>query len=116
MSFSSNTATPVGGLPMTEKWQDEKWAEDIWYRGKVTRRRIVGWGAGAIGAAMLVPAPWRAAFGAAAPYKIGSLQPLSGAAALGGKTAVVGLQMAIDRINKAGGVNGRPLEGIIADE
>jgi branched-chain amino acid transport system permease protein len=30
---------------------------------------------------MLVPAPWRAAFGAAAPYKIGSLQPLSGAAA-----------------------------------
>jgi hypothetical protein len=53
---------------MTEKWQDEKWAEDIWYRGKVTRRSVVGWGAGAIGAAMLVPAPWRAAFGAAKPF------------------------------------------------
>src|ERR1700686_3773104 len=101
---------------MTEKWKDEAWAQDIWYRGKVTRRRFVGWGAGAIGAAMLVPAPWRAAFGAAAPYKIGSLQPLSGAAALGGKTAVVGLQMAIDRVNASGGVNGRPLEAIIADD
>ena len=30
---------------MTEKWKHEKWAEDIWYRGKVTRRSIVGWGA-----------------------------------------------------------------------
>ena len=101
---------------MTEKWKDEAWAQDIWYSGKVTRRTLVGWGGGAIGAAMLVPAPWRAAFGAATPYKIGSLQPLSGAAALGGKTAVVGLQMAIDRINKSGGVNGRPLEAIIADD
>ncbi len=101
---------------MTEKWKDEEWAQDIWYSGKVTRRGVVGWGGGAIGTLMLVPAPWRAAFGAATPYKIGSLQPLSGAAALGGKTAVVGLQMAIDRINKAGGVNGRPLEVVIADD
>src|SRR5450631_2848486 len=101
---------------MTEKWKDEAWAQDVWYRGKVTRRTLVGWGGGAIGAMMLVPAPWRAAFGAAAPYKIGSLQPLSGAAALGGKTAVVGLMMAIDRVNAAGGVNGRPLEAIIADD
>ena len=65
---------------------------------------------------MLVPAPWQAAFGQAKPYKIGSEQPLSGAAALGGKTAVVGLQMAIDRINKAGGINGRPLEAVIVDD
>ena len=27
---------------MTEKWKEEKWAEDFWYRGKLTRRRIVG--------------------------------------------------------------------------
>src|SRR6202171_5194325 len=115
MSFSSNTATPVGGLPMTEKWQDEKWAEDIWYHGKIRRRRIVGWGAGAIGAAMLVPAPWRAAFGAAKAFKVGSEQPLSGAGAAGGKTAVVGLQMAADRINASGGINGRPIELVVAD-
>ena len=65
---------------------------------------------------MLVPAPWRAAFGAAKPYKIGSEQPLSGAGAAGGKTAVVGLQMAADRINDSGGVNGRPIELVIADD
>ena len=28
--------------------------EEFWYGGKVTRRRLVGWGAGAIGAALLV--------------------------------------------------------------
>jgi branched-chain amino acid transport system substrate-binding protein len=93
-------------------------AEAVWYRGKVTRRRLIGYGAsaGALGTAMLVPAPWRAAFGQAKPYKIGSLQPLSGAAASGGKTALVGVQMAVDRINGSGGINGRPVELIVADD
>jgi branched-chain amino acid transport system substrate-binding protein len=89
---------------------------ELWYRGKVTRRRLVGYGAGALGATMLVPAPWLAAFGQAKPLKIGTLQPLSGAAAAGGKTSLVGVQMAVDRINKAGGVNGRPVELIVADD
>jgi branched-chain amino acid transport system substrate-binding protein len=101
---------------MTEKWKEEEWAKEFWYEGKVTRRSVVGWGGGAIGALMLVPAPWRAAFGAAKPYKIGSMQPLSGAAAAGGKTALIGLQMAADRINKMGGINGRPVSLIIADD
>jgi branched-chain amino acid transport system substrate-binding protein len=101
---------------MTEKWKEEKWAEDIWYAGKVSRRKFVGWGGGAIGAMMLVPAPWRAAFGQTKSYKIGSEQPLSGPGAPGGKTAVVGLQMAVDRINKNGGVNGRPFELVIVDD
>src|SRR5260221_2756835 len=65
---------------------------------------------------MLVPAPWRAAFGQAKPYKIGTLQPLSGAGAAGGKTALVGIQMAVDRINKSGGINGRPVEIVVADD
>jgi branched-chain amino acid transport system substrate-binding protein len=93
--------------------------DGFWYRGKVTRRRVVGWSAktaGALGAMMLVPAPWRAAFGAEKPYKIGSEQPLSGNAAAGGKTALVGVQMAVDRINKSGGINGRPVELISADD
>jgi branched-chain amino acid transport system substrate-binding protein len=93
-------------------------ASDIWYRGQVTRRRLLGWsatGAGALGACMLVPAPWASVFGQAKPFKIGSMQPLSGAAAAGGKTALVGIQMAADRINKSGGINGRPVEIIIAD-
>ena len=92
--------------------------DGVWYRGKTTRRRVLGYGvsAGALGAAMLVPAPWQAAFGQAKPYKIGSQQPLSGAAAAGGKTALVGLQMAVDRINASGGINGRPVELIVADD
>jgi branched-chain amino acid transport system substrate-binding protein len=103
---------------MAEDWKEQDWAKQFWYSGKTTRRRFIGYGAasaGALGATMLVPAPWRAAFGQAKPYRIGTLQPLSGAAAAGGKTALVGTQMAVDRINKAGGINGRPIELIIAD-
>ncbi len=86
---------------------------------RVTRRRLLGWGsagAGVIGASLLAPAPWRAAFGETKPYKIGTLQPLSGSGAAGGKTALVGIQMAVDRINKSGGINGRPVELIVADD
>jgi len=36
-------------------------------------------------------------------YKVGVLQPLSGVAAAGGKTALVGTQVATERINKSGG-------------
>src|SRR6516162_10295945 len=99
---------------------DDKKAQD-WghcYSGKVTRRRLIGYGtaaAGALGATVLVPAPWREAFGQAKPYKIGTMQPLSGTAAAGGKTSLVGVQMAVDRINKSGGINGRPVELIVAD-
>ena len=92
--------------------------QESWYRGRVTRRRWLGLSAaaaGAIGAGMLVPSPWRAAFGQAKPFKFGTLQPLSGTAAAGGKTALVGVQMAVDRINKAGGLTGRPIELIVAD-
>jgi branched-chain amino acid transport system substrate-binding protein len=103
---------------MAERWQDEAWASDLWWSGKTTRRTFLGLSAataGALGATLLVPAPWREAFGQAKPYKIGTLQPLSGVAAAGGKTALIGTQMAVDRINKAGGVNGRPIELVIAD-
>src|SRR5262252_614142 len=121
----SHPAPPESGiqredLTMAERWHEEPWAraEDFWYSGKVTRRHLLGFGAaaaGALGASMLVPAPWRAAFGQAKPFKLGSLQPLSGTAAAGGKTALVGVQMAVDRINKSGGINGRPVELLVAD-
>src|SRR5262249_34588750 len=104
---------------MADQDNPHDWIEDFWHRGQVTRRRLVGYtaaSAGALGASMLVPAPWLAAFGQAKPYKIGTLQPLSGAGAAGGKTALVGVQMAVDRINKSGGINGRPLEIVVADD
>src|SRR4051812_45728315 len=100
---------------MTDDTRDQ---DAFWHRGQTTRRRVLGYGAsaGALGAAMLVPAPWQAAFGQAKPFKIGTLQPLSGAGATGGKTALVGLQMAVDRINKNKGINGRPVEIVVADD
>ena len=105
---------------MAESWKEEKWAqaEDFWYSGKTTRRRFLGLGAaaaGALGATVAVPAWWRSAFGQAKPYKVGVLQPLSGTGAAGGKTALVGTQMAVDRINQTGGINGRPVELVVAD-
>src|SRR4030095_13262772 len=98
--------------------QQESWAQELWWSGKTTRRRLLGLGvasAGALGATLLVPAPWREAFGHPNPYKIGTPQPLSGTAAAAGKTALIGTQMAVDRINKAGGINGRMVELVISD-
>jgi branched-chain amino acid transport system substrate-binding protein len=103
---------------MAERWHDEPWAKDMWWSGKTTRRRFLGLSAtaaSALGATILVPAPWREAFGQAKPYKIGVLQPLTGVAAAGGKTSLVGTQLAANRINKSGGINGRPVELVVAD-
>src|SRR5258708_2239205 len=101
---------------MAKDWNEQDGFDGWGSSAKVGARRFVGWGAGVAGAAMLVPAPWRAAFGAEKPFKIGTLQPLSGPGAAGGKTALVGVQMAVDRINKSGGINGRPIELVIADD
>src|SRR5262245_37322025 len=104
---------------MTDHEKAQDWGKGFWHSGKVTRRRLIGYsaaGASALGATMLVPAPWEAAFGQAKPYKIGTLQPLSGVAAVGGRTAMVGLQMAADRINRSGGINGRPIALVVADD
>src|SRR2546428_4475606 len=102
---------------MAERWQDVPWAKEIWCSGKPTRPRFLGLSAataGALGATMLVPAPWREAFGQAKPYKIGIMQPLTGVAAAGGKTALVGSMMGIDRINKAGGGKRPALQGVVS--
>ena len=44
------------------------------------------------------------------------MQPLTGVAAYGGKTSLVGVQMAVDRINKSGGIKGRPVELVFYDD
>ena len=85
--------------------------------GVITRRRVLASSAAAVAGTGVSSVPWRVAFAQAKPkpYRIGTMQPLSGAAAIIGKTALVGVQMAVDRINKAGGINGRPVELIVAD-
>jgi branched-chain amino acid transport system substrate-binding protein len=103
---------------MKQIWRDLTSAETVWTPDMVTRRRFIGLGtaaAGAIGATLLIPAPWRNAFGAEKPIKVGGIQPLTGPAASGGLMAKVGQEVAVDRINKMGGINGRPLELIVED-
>ena len=89
-------------------------------RSRITRRRLLRTAAAGsavgLGATMFSPTPWRRAFGAAKPYRFGTEQPLTGVAASGGKTSLVGVQMAVDRINKEGGILGRPVELSIADD
>jgi branched-chain amino acid transport system substrate-binding protein len=83
----------------------------------VTRRRAMATaGAAAVAGAIVAPSPWQRVFGAAKPYKLGTEQPLTGVAALGGKTALVGVQLAVDHINNSGGLLGRPIELIVADD
>jgi branched-chain amino acid transport system substrate-binding protein len=104
------------GLAMTDKREGQ---DRIANRG-LTRRRLVGRGAAtsalAFGGTMLSPGPWRIAIAQVKPYKIGSVHSLSGAAAAVGKTALIGIQMAVDRINKNGGINGRPVQLIAEDD
>ncbi len=85
--------------------------------GVITRRRVLATSAAALGGAGVAAGPWRIALGQAKkPFRIGTEQPLTGVAALGGKTAVIGLQMAVDRINRGGGILGRQVELIVADD
>ena len=82
----------------------------------LTRRRLLRWSAVGGAATVLAPMPLRFGLAASNPYKIGSIQPLSGGAASVGKTALVGLQMAIDRINKDGGILEREVQLIAEDD
>ncbi len=66
----------------------------------------------------LVAAMGLAAFAAQAadPIKIGMVAPLTGPAAESGRFQTQGAKLALDEINKAGGVLGRPLELTIEDD
>jgi branched-chain amino acid transport system substrate-binding protein len=104
MSLSRNGHNPSNEAPV---------------RGGITRRRVLRWSAagGVAGlGAVVSPSPWRSAFGEVKPYRLGTVQPLTGVAAYGGKSSLVGVQMAVDRINKSGGIMGRPVELFVGDD
>lgn len=50
------------------------------------------------------------------PIKIGVSAAITGAAPLDGERTMQGIEMAVEEINAAGGVNGRPLEMIVEDD
>jgi branched-chain amino acid transport system substrate-binding protein len=82
----------------------------------LTRRQVAASGTLVLGGALMAPMPLRYALAKSDPYKIGSVQSLSGGAASIGKTAAVGLQVAVARINKIGGILGREVKLIVEDD
>jgi branched-chain amino acid transport system substrate-binding protein len=97
---------------MTDKRKDQ-----VRVGGNVlTRRRLVGQAAAGGALVLAAPMPLRYALAQSAPYKIGSIQPLSGGAAAIGTTGLVGLQVAVARINKNGGILGREVKLITEDD
>jgi branched-chain amino acid transport system substrate-binding protein len=98
---------------------DKDRGSEVSFSARLTRRRLLRLSAAtsAVGlGATILPGRWRSAFGAAKPYKLGTVQPLTGVAAYGGKSSLVGVQMAVDQINKSGGIMGRPVELIVGDD
>jgi branched-chain amino acid transport system substrate-binding protein len=52
----------------------------------------------------------------AEPLKIGVLAPLTGSGAEGGRDRIQGAKLAVEEVNKTGGVLGRPIELVIEDD
>ena len=84
---------------------------------KLTRRdtlKALGASTAIAAGSLAAPAIIRTA-AAADPIKVGVISPLTGAWTVYGKAHSAGFQLAVDEINAAGGVLGRPLEVIIGD-
>jgi branched-chain amino acid transport system substrate-binding protein len=77
-----------------------------------TRRSVTG--GLAMGVAM--PALLRHALGQSAPIKIGMVLPVTGPAADSGKYALTGARIALERVNKAGGILSRQVELVTEDD
>ena len=77
-----------------------------------TRRQI----SAGLAAGIAMPAVLRSASAQAATIKIGMVLPVTGPAADSGKYALTGARLALDRVNKAGGVLGKQVELITEDD
>src|ERR1700679_933554 len=75
-------------------------------------RRTVNWGL----AASLAPAIVRRARAEDSTIKIGMVLPVTGPAADSGKYSLAGAKIALDRVNKAGGVLGKQVELVTEDD
>ncbi|PXW65170.1 amino acid/amide ABC transporter substrate-binding protein (HAAT family) [Chelatococcus asaccharovorans] len=79
---------------------------------QVNRRQALIGAAAAVGVTTLAGGRARAA----EPIRIGAILPLSGTAELVGNKQKLGIEIARDQINAAGGVLGRPLEIVFRDD
>ncbi|SFI15923.1 branched-chain amino acid transport system substrate-binding protein [Bosea sp. OK403] len=78
----------------------------------LTRRGFTTAVAGTIAAPALI----RSAFAQGATVKFGMVMPMTGAAAESGSFAQTGAKLALEQVNKAGGVLGKPVELIFEDD
>ncbi|WNJ93014.1 ABC transporter substrate-binding protein [Bosea sp. 685] len=78
----------------------------------LTRRGFTTAIAGTIAAPTLI----RSAFAQSATVKFGMVMPMTGAAAESGSFAQTGAKLALEQVNKAGGVLGKPVELIFEDD
>lgn len=70
----------------------------------------------ALGGSIVAPAVIRTAYAQGATVKIGMVVPMTGAAAESGSFAQTGAKIALEQVNKAGGVLGKPLELVFEDD
>jgi branched-chain amino acid transport system substrate-binding protein len=83
-------------------------------RRNVLKTLGIAAGTGTVGASSLLgTAAWAQAN---QPIKLGFISSLSGAQAPLGQPMLLGAEIAVDQINKAGGVNGRKLELVVRDD
>ena len=79
---------------------------------KLTRRQF----SAGLAAGIAMPAVLRTAHAQGATVKIGMVIPVTGPAAESGKYSLTGVKIALDRVNKAGGVLGKQVELITEDD
>ncbi len=71
---------------------------------------------GILGVAVAALWAGQAAAQSGEPFKIGAILPMSGIAAPTGVASEVGARMAVKELNAAGGIMGRKVELIVADD
>ena len=77
-----------------------------------TRRSVVA----GLTAGVSMPAVLRSAWAQGATIKIGMVLPVTGPAAEAGRYALTGAKIALEQVNKAGGVLGKPIELVTEDD
>ena len=77
-----------------------------------TRRSV----AAGLAAGVAMPAVLRGAYAQGATTKIGMVLPVTGPAADSGRYALIGAKIAVEQVNKAGGILGKPIELITEDD
>ena len=82
----------------------------------ISRRKFSGSLSGAVTASLAFPGLVGKTWAQGATIKIGMCAPVTGPAAESGRYAQIGAKLAIDAVNKAGGVLGKQVELIVEDD